>query len=91
MVLKLECFKETVFHQYHKRETTKTKIMSCSFYFMYESTGLKEILPPLTGSMEEFRDTVGIFKGKPNRHVWKGKGQDLSYWQYLQTSPDIFE
>lgn len=71
------------------RETTKTKIMSHIFYFVYESTGLKEILPSLTGSVEEFRDAVCIFKGKPNTHVWKGKGQDLSCWQYLQTSPDF--
>lgn len=56
---------------------------------MYESTGLKEIPPSLTGSREEVRDTVCIFKGKPNTHVWKGKGRELSCWQYLQTSPDI--
>lgn len=56
---------------------------------MYESAGLKEILPSLTRIVEEFKDTVCIFKGKPNTHVWKGKGQDLSCWQYLQTSTDI--
>lgn len=45
---------------------------------MYESTSLKKILPSLTGSMGEFKDTVRIFKEKPNTHVWKGKGQDLA-------------
>lgn len=63
--------------------------MSHRFYFMYESTSLKEILPSLTGSTGEFKDTVCIFKEKTNTHVWKGKGQDLSSWQYLQTSTDI--
>lgn len=63
--------------------------MSHRFYFMYESTSLMEILPSLTRSMEEFKDTVCIFKEEPNTHVWKGKGQDLSSWQYLQTSTDI--
>lgn len=63
--------------------------MSHRFYFVYESTSLKKILPSLTRSMEEFKDTVCIFKEKLNTHVWKGKGQDLSSWQYLQTSTDI--
>lgn len=56
---------------------------------MYESTSLKEILPSLTRSMEGFKDTLCIFKEKINTHVWKEKGQDLSSWQYLQTSTDI--
>lgn len=47
--------------------------MSQIFYFMYESTSLKEILPSLTRSMEEFKDTVCIFKEKTNTHVWKGR------------------
>lgn len=63
--------------------------MSHTFYFMYESTSLKSILPSLTRSTREFKDRVCIFKEKPNTHVWKGKGQDLSSWQYLQTSTDI--
>lgn len=56
---------------------------------MYETTSLKEILPSLTRSMEGFKDTVCIFTEKTNTHIWKGKGQDLSCWQYLQTSTDI--
>jgi len=52
--------------------------MSHGFYFTYESTSLKKILPSLTGSMGEFKDTVRVFKEKPNTHVWKGKGQDLA-------------
>lgn len=36
---------------------------------MYESTSLKEILPSLTGSMGEFKDTVCIFKEKTNTRL----------------------